>query len=194
MPFLQITEGDFDKNLTSNRPSWGSRFLVDLDIADAVLEARQMNLYQTDPRKALKLSALRVYDSLAKPLGTAAVRRRKKKELTPDSERRRLLNTIRTSVAKLREIEDRMEGFEDADWEALKSELESIYKSSNPRQVVAEIKHNPMGRQSVAPSDDEVRVSNELPVDAPLSEYLRVPSLARAARRATQRQEGAGYS
>lgn len=183
VPFLQITEGDFDKGLNANRPT-RYRFLIDLDIADAVLEARAMRLHQSDRLKALRLSALRVYDSLAKPLGKAAVRRRKKKKLPPDSERKRLLNTIRTSVAKLREIESRIEGYGDDDWEVLKTELEVIYKSPNPLQVVAEIKANPTGRQNVASSvvvvkgegGTELSVSKDAPV-----EYDRTPATARMA-------------
>jgi hypothetical protein len=66
VPFLQIFEGDYDKGRDANRPT-RYRFLVDTSVADAVLEARQMTFYQEDRLKALKLSALRVYDSIAWP-------------------------------------------------------------------------------------------------------------------------------
>ncbi|MDQ3820944.1 MAG: helix-turn-helix domain-containing protein, partial [Acidobacteriota bacterium] len=81
VPFLQITEGDFDKGLNANRPT-RYRFLIDTEVADAVLEARNAALYADDRLKALKLSSLRIYDSMAKPVGTRAIRRRRKKELT----------------------------------------------------------------------------------------------------------------
>ena len=158
VPFLQITEGDYDKEARANRPT-RYRFLVDTAIADAVLEARQMNLYLTDRRKALRLSALRVFDSLEK--GQSAIRRRKKKELSPDSERNRLLNTLRTCVAKLKDIDSKMDC--EFDWEAVRDEMDAIYKSDNPRQVVAEIKHNPMGRHNVAPSVAPSTVSAQQP-------------------------------
>jgi hypothetical protein len=188
VPFLRITEGDYDKAQEKNRPT-RYQFLRDTDIADAVLETRQMALYASDRRKALKLSALRVYDSLAK--SKSAIRRRKKRTLSIDAERQRIINTLRTNVARLKEIQSHMAGDDSADWEALKGELETIYNSTNPAQTVAEIKLKPMGRQNVAPSDSDVVVSKVMLSDAPLSDYFRVPSIAREMRRANQSQEGA---
>jgi hypothetical protein len=190
VPFLRITEGDFDKAQEKNRPT-RYQFLRDRDVADAVLEARTTAAYAADRRKALKLSALRGYDSL--PQSQGAIRRRKKKMLSIDSERQRILNTIRTSVARLKEIQSKMEGNFSDDWETLKDELETIYSSTNPAQTVAEIKHNPMGRQFVAPSIPHVAVNKDMPSDVPVSEYLRVPSIAREVRRAGQYQEGTHF-
>ncbi|MDQ3820943.1 MAG: hypothetical protein M3362_25110, partial [Acidobacteriota bacterium] len=79
------------------------------------------------------------------------------------------------------------------DWEVLKDELETIYNSANPAQVVAEIKHNPMGRQSVAPSDYEESVMKNMPKDAALSDFQKVPSIARQVRVARSNREGARY-
>lgn len=205
VPFLQITEGDFDRELKANRPT-RYRFLVADNVADAVLEARQMTLYQENRPKALKLSAIRVYDSLAKPFGTSAIRRRRKKELSPESERNRLMNTIRTSIAKLRDLDASQPGGMYANgWEVLKNELESIYNSNNPAQIVAEIKDNPMGRQSVAPSDGRPSVvlvvaikkeegtthvdysyiaPEEIRAGSNYDEVLKIPAVVRLMRRA----------
>lgn len=189
-PFLFIKEGNFDKDLERNRPT-RYKFLLDREVADAVLEARQMSLWKDDSRQALKIQAFRVYDSIPKTRGS--IRRRKKKELSPEAEYAAAINTILTKVARLAELEMKMEGDRSAEWEEFKQRLDSVKNSPNPRQVVAEIKHSPMGRHFVAPSDTEVSVSKELPSDAPLSEYLRVPSIAREARRIREQQEGAGY-
>jgi hypothetical protein len=114
--------------------------------------------------------------------------------LTPESERKRLLNTIRTSVAKLRDLKaSKLGGVCTDEWEVLKDELENIHNSADPSQTVAEIKDNPIGRQNVAPSPSDVAVSKEMLSDVPVSEYLKVPSIAREVRRANQGQEGARY-
>jgi hypothetical protein len=193
-PFLFIKEGDFDQDLGRNRPT-RYKFLLDKEVADAILEARRMTLWGEDSRKALKLSAFRVYDSVEKTRGS--IRRRQKKSRHPESEYASALNTILTKVARLAELEQKMEGDRSDEWEEFKRRLDAVKTAPNPRQVAAELKlkslPGPRGRQNVAPSDDDVSVSNELPSDAPLSEYLRVPSIAREARRVRQSQEGAGY-
>lgn len=190
VPFLRITEGDYDKSREQNRPT-RYQFLRDREIADAVLDARLMSLYQEDRRQALKLAALRVYDSI--PQSPGAIRRRRKRELSIDSERKRIINTIRTSIARLKEIQGRMDGDFSEEWQALKDELETIYNSTNPSQTVAELKHNLGGRQNVAPSDWEESVNKNMPKDATLSDYLKVPSVAREVRAGRREREGARY-
>ena len=123
-------------------------------MADAVIEARKMSLWKEDSRKALKLSAFRVYDSIDRVRGS--IRRRKKKERAPESEYAAAVSTILSKVARLAELEMKMEGDRSSEWRELKRRLNAVKTSPNPRQVVAELKlkslSQPTGGHSVAPS------------------------------------------
>jgi hypothetical protein len=201
VPFLQIVEGDFDKSAMQNRPT-RYRFLRDTDIADAVLEARKSPLYEKDRRKALKFSALKVYDSLTKPFGQSAVRRRKKKQRPPESERQKILNTMRTLAARLKEVEGQMEGDFNEDWKLLKRELDNIYGARNPSQMAVESKLKLTGCQNVTPSKSVLVITllkeggmiraersfiseSELVAGGNYDDVLKIPAVARIVRGST---------
>jgi hypothetical protein len=195
LPIISINEGEYIKKRKQNQATRYHFECAHL-VTDAVQEARESKLWESDYRTALKEAAYHVYEAEREAQSRqfpVALKRRRKRTLSIDSERQRIINTIRTGVARLNEIQSRMNGDFSEDWEALKSEMETIYRSLNPSQTVAEIKDKPLRRQSVAPTDEVVCVSRDLPSDAPLSDYLKVPSIARQVRSANQSQEGARY-
>ncbi|MGB9182412.1 MAG: hypothetical protein WCB68_24490 [Pyrinomonadaceae bacterium] len=185
LPIISIDEGEYDKSREQNRPT-RYRFEVAHLVADAVLEARQSKLWESDYRAALKKAAYHVYDAeriAHNHQFPTALRRRRKRTLSPDAERGRILKTIKTGIERLSEIESHMEGDFSPEWEAFKREIDHLYYGSTNRvspQATDKKEHNPMGRQSVAPSIPDVVVSKDVPSSAPASEYWRVPSIARA--------------
>jgi hypothetical protein len=101
--------------------------------------------------QAIKLAAFRVFESI--PDAPAAIRRRRKRASSPESEAAKLKRTILTNFQKLCDLESKMSGNERAAWLALRKQMNAIAGISEDSPQATEAQElDPTGSQIDDPS------------------------------------------
>lgn len=169
---LGITEGDFDHATGKNRLT-SYRFLSEQHVVATVQQARGSELWERNSRAALRAAAYEVFADI--PDAPPAVKKRRKKERSVESEIQAVKETIKTKCARLRDLELKRRGDVAQLWAELLPELEEIIGAPAFRQFIAKKEDHPMGGQNVHPSPEAVHPSPM--VGEPESEIFIPPGM-----------------